>query len=501
MGMLVLLAYPATPDVYWSPYYRIDLRKGETLAGEARPHYYVLDVNHQYHQKMVDLSSTFQTKHPDAEPNRSAVLNYELPYWLVPTPESVLIVGAGTGNDVAAALRHGAKHIDAVEIDPLIYNLGKRYHPERPYDSERVSVHIDDARAFFRKTDRRYDLIVFAYLDAHTMLSSFSSLGLDNYVYTLESVRDARALLAAGGTLTLAFDSGETYVDQRLYGILKQVFNGVGPHVYRTEYDGEGLLYVSGEARKQPPTATAKEVGASLEAANVILPTDRWPFLYLARRSIPFAMLVVVVAFLIGARRLLRAARLTGTILQDRLCQLSLLLGGGFLLLETKGVTEASLLFGSTWMTNAVVIAGFLLMAMMANFIVALRPIAMKAAFAGLFPALVINIFVPYSALAWLDAVPKIIMTALLVGLPVFFTGLAFSELYRRAPDPAAVLGANLLGAVLGGALENMVMIGGTPLLGGLVFLLYGLAAWRSFNVNGWRERAAMARVQSSTAL
>jgi hypothetical protein len=177
------------------------------------------------------------------------------------------------------------------------------------------------------------------------------------------------------------------------------------------------------------------------------------------------------------------------------------LLGGGFLLLETKGVTEASLLFGSTWMTNAVVIAGFLLMAMMANFIVALRPIAMKAAFAGLFPALVINIFVPYSALAWLDAVPKIIMTALLVGLPVFFTGLAFSELYRRAPDPAAVLGANLLGAVLGGALENMVMIGGTPLLGGLVFLLYGLAAWRSFNVNGWRERAAMARVQSSTAL
>jgi spermidine synthase len=39
-------------------------------------------------------------------------------------------LGADTGNDVAAALRHGAEHIDAVELDPVILRLGKQYHPE-----------------------------------------------------------------------------------------------------------------------------------------------------------------------------------------------------------------------------------------------------------------------------------------------------------------------------------------------------------------------------------
>jgi hypothetical protein len=85
--------------------------------------------------------------HPTAEPNRSVRDYYELPYRFVSTPGDVLVVGAGTGNDVAAALRHDAQHVDAVEIDPTILGLGRQFHPEHPYDSSRVSQHVDDARA------------------------------------------------------------------------------------------------------------------------------------------------------------------------------------------------------------------------------------------------------------------------------------------------------------------------------------------------------------------
>ena len=102
---------------------------------------------------------------------------------------------------MAAALRHGAEHVDAVEIDPAIYRMGVQYHPEHPYSSPRVTVHIDDARAFFNKNRKKYDLIVFGYLDAQTLLSGFSSIRLDNYVYTVESFRDARNQLIAGGSL------------------------------------------------------------------------------------------------------------------------------------------------------------------------------------------------------------------------------------------------------------------------------------------------------------
>ena len=66
--------------------------------------------------------------------------------------DDVLIIGAGSGNDVAAALAQGAGHVDAVEIDPVINELGRLHHPNRPYSDPRVSIHLDDGRSFVRKT-------------------------------------------------------------------------------------------------------------------------------------------------------------------------------------------------------------------------------------------------------------------------------------------------------------------------------------------------------------
>ena len=113
---------------------------------------YNLNVNHDYHQRMLNLSngsseSAFTGK---ARPY------YNLPYRFV-RPERVLVVGAGSGNDVASALRHGAQHVDAVEIDPLIIRLGRQLHPETPYSSERVRVINNDARAFFKQSAEKYD--------------------------------------------------------------------------------------------------------------------------------------------------------------------------------------------------------------------------------------------------------------------------------------------------------------------------------------------------------
>ena len=80
---------------------------------------------------------------------------YDLPYRLHPGRNEVAIVGAGSGNDVAAALRSGAAHVDAVEIDPAILSAGRAYHPEHPYSDPRVSPILDDARSFFRNSNRQ----------------------------------------------------------------------------------------------------------------------------------------------------------------------------------------------------------------------------------------------------------------------------------------------------------------------------------------------------------
>jgi SAM-dependent methyltransferase len=465
------------PHTYWSPYYRITLTEVPPPTGWPHPAAYFVDVNHDYHQKMLDLSPEFTARFPNAEPNLSGRPTYELPYRLVPNPGRVLVVGAGTGNDVAAALRHGATHVDAVEIDPFILGLGRKYHPEHPYDSPRVSVFVDDARAFFKKTTQKYDLIVFAYLDSHTMVTGFSSIRLDNYVYTLESFREARSLLRDNGTLVLAFGGGKTFISDRLFGTLAQAFDAP-PRAYATGYDTTGVVFVEGKAADSNVITDFPEVSEELQShqGSTIVATDHWPFLYLSSRTLPVAIWSILVLFLFFATVFLKREvplRRLATYKGRHL----FFLGAGFMLLETKGVTELSLLFGSTWIVNAVVIAGFLVMGLLANTFIMFRPISRRVAYAVLFTVLALGMFVPYSLLGALPSIAKVLASATLAGLPVLFSGLIFSRSFRDVTRPSQALGINLLGAVVGGVLENLVMIGGTPILGIAAFLLYGLSA------------------------
>lgn len=476
-ALIVVATGLPPPDTFWSPYYRIHLYTMAPPEGWPRPAAYHVDVNHDYHQRVVDLSPAFLARYPQAEPNRSALATYELPYRLVDETGDVLVVGAGTGNDVAAALRHGATHVDAVEIDPVIVELGYRYHPEHPYDSPRVTVIVGDARAFFKRTGSKYDLIVFGYLDSHTLISSYSSLRLDNYVYTLESFREARRLLKKGGTLVLAFNSGTSFVSDRLFATLTRAFDSP-PRAYYTGYDYAGVVLIQGGGRDAAPLTDFPEIGDRLlpRAQKVEISTDRWPFLYLAGRTIPTSVLTVLVAFLCGAVVLLRRAlNLPG--LANRPNLHFFFLGAGFLLLETKGVTELSLLFGSTWIVNAVVIGAFLAMAILANALIMFRPLPRRVAYVPLFALIGLGMIFPIAHLDVLPATAKVLAAGIFVGLPVFFSGLVFSRSFAKVAEPAQALGVNLWGCVVGGGLENTVMLAGTPVLGALAILLYALSA------------------------
>jgi protein-L-isoaspartate O-methyltransferase len=86
---------------------------------------------------------------------------YDIQLLLHPNPKKILIVGSGTGNDVAGAIRHKVQKITAVEIDPAIISMGRRFHPQKPYDSPAVRIINDDARSFFSTSDERFDVISF----------------------------------------------------------------------------------------------------------------------------------------------------------------------------------------------------------------------------------------------------------------------------------------------------------------------------------------------------
>lgn len=472
--IIITMGFPET-NVYWSPYYRISLEKAPPIEETEKTNVYLVDVNYDYHQKMVDLSE-HKKKYFTFEPFRSALITYDFPYRFVKNPKNVLIVGAGSGNDVSSALRHGAKHIDAVEIDPVIIELGKKYHPESPYGSPRVSIFNDDARAFFHKTKNKYDLIIYGYLDAHTLISSFSSVRLDEYVYTVESFREAKNLLAQDGTLIAAFASGETFVTKRLYENIKKAF-GYSPYTYFTQYDQSGVVFVESNKRIPINFPDLPEKGKEInDKKSIAVTTDRWPFLYLKNRVLPIPIISILINFIILAACILYGTRIKISYFKQPKYLHLFFMGAGFLLLETKGITELSLLYGSTWMVNSLVIGSFLFMGLIANILTNHYCVPLKISYALLFGLLLINLFFPYGLLLSLPPLLKIFSAAIIVGLPVFFSSLIFSHAFKNIEKPSAGLGLNLFGAVIGGALENTVMIGGITLLGVLAGMLYGMS-------------------------
>ena len=162
---------------------------------------------------------------------------YEFPFNFKKKPERVAIVGAGSGNDVAAALRMGASHVDAIEIDPAIAYLGKHNHPENPYDDPRVTLRINDARNFFRTADQQYDLIIYGVLDSHTALSHASNLRVDSYVYTREGIAEAFKLLKPDGIMSVAFALPTESLGFKLSHILQELPGAGKPLAVRVRYN------------------------------------------------------------------------------------------------------------------------------------------------------------------------------------------------------------------------------------------------------------------------
>ena len=482
--LLVTLALVAVPErnTIWSPYSRIDLVPLPPPAGSDRVAAYSIEANHLWHQWAVDLSPAFLKRFPQASPNRLIAPFADLVYGLAPNPHNVLVLGAGTGNDVAAALRHGAQHVDAVEIDPQILSLGRRFHPEHPYDSSRVTTHVTDARAFLRTSRQKYDLIVFAFLDSTTLLSGFSSIRLDNYVYTVESFEDARKLLAPDGTLILSFAATRSFAADRLYATLQKAFE-TPPAAYFTDYGVKGVLLVEGAGRSTILSGS-NLTQATPSTSGVLLATDNWPFLYLRNRSIPISILLVAILFLCGAWLLLRSLKLleNGAIVSY---SHFFLLGAGFLLLETKAITQMSLLFGTTWFVNLVVISSFLTMALLSNAVVAKWNVPLSLSYILLAGCLVADLFLPYAQLNDLAFGWRILVGGAWCALPVLLSGAVFSMGIKQVANTATALGVNLFGAVLGGVLENSVMIGAAKLLGIIALALYGMSAFFFYRNQG----------------
>ena len=474
VAALIVLAWPVAPlwNKVYSPYQLLEI--GQGVDGLM-----VIRAAGNYYQRVHNFSLSAMRGVQDM-----GVLGtrnyYDLPYKLHSGQHDIAIVGAGSGNDVAAALRSGAAHVDAVEIDPAILAAGREYHPEHPYGDPRVRPILDDARSFFRNTQNRYDIIAYGLLDSHTLLSHASSVRLDSFVYTVEGLREARARLKDNGVLSLSFCVIDPALGTKIFQMMRVAFDGKDPICISAPYDGSILFIQSKHGDLAlPPSLFASsgltDISGSLRNsdAKVSLSTDDWPFFYMPRRIYPFSYLATF-AMLLFLLVVMYRGFLPETPQASYLP--FLFLGAGFMLVETKAITELGLTFGNTWQVIAIAIVSILFMAFLGNAAVQLFKIRSPyLSYACLFVTLLLGWWI--ARIGGLPSTPwGRVATAVILSSPLFFSGIVFSTLLGRGSKISSAMSLNLVGAMSGGILEYNSMYFGFRMLYLLALGLYAAA-------------------------
>jgi SAM-dependent methyltransferase len=455
VGTIVLIAPLAVEavdhEVVWSPYYRITYEPSEdggifTKVNQS-PHWaqIVTEGNALYDGAVYE--NMRQTQGGD-----------------------VLVIGAGSGNDIAAALRRDADHVDAVEIDHRLMQLAEDNHPERPYDDPRVDVHIDDGRAFLERSGDQWDRILLALPDSLALVQGQSAIRLESYLFTVEALEAAKEHLRPGGVFVMYNFYRQDWLVDRYANTLAEVFD---QPVCVNRIGGANLSVLTASddaAALDCPSARTWQATSSPEPVY-----DDHPFPYVRDRAIPglylVTGLVMLAISLLGIRLMggpLRAVSRYGDLF---------FMGVAFMLLETKSVAQFALLFGTTWFVNALVFLGVLVSVLVA--VAVSRRVTFRRParlYVVLLAALVLAFAVPQDQLLDLAVVPRFAAAVTLAFFPIFTANLVFTQRFKDSGSSTVAFGANLLGAMVGGVLEYTALITGFRWLLILVAVAYGLA-------------------------
>lgn len=487
-ALMPMLTKPSQPSngalcgTLWSPYHRVDIEpfywKSEGGSSAQEQMGYNITVNKAFFQQPLNLSQQFLGKLAGGKKLADFKLNlYEFPYLLL-NPDSVLVMGSGTGNDVAAALRHNVGSVQAVEIDPLMVKLGRQVHAEKPYDAPNVKVDVNDARAFLRQTAKQYDLVLTGVLDSHTVAGNSLSVRLDDYVYTADGLRDALARVKPGGLLNISYCATEDFLAKRIAANLRLAAGAGNIAIYKERGTDiwHYLAPVNQEFRqklRQTLPADYEDL-TDVDATGIRPSTDDWPYLYLRPMTLdPTYLAVCLAALLLAWAALGKSIRQFQTAHRWHL----FCLGAAFLLVELAIVDRLALIFGTTWIVNSVAIFAVMVTITLANLLVLKYPIKLSAGalYCLLLALMTMLYFVPVERFNAMGVLAGGLLAALLSAVPIFFAGIIFSRSFAKEEQPSVGLAFNTFGAVLGGLLEYAATYTGLRsllLIGALIYVL-----------------------------
>jgi hypothetical protein len=317
---------------------------------------------------------------------------------------------------------------------------------------------VEDGRAFLERSDRRYDLILFALPDSLVLVAGQGSLRLESFLFTREAFEAVRSHLEPDGAFSM-YNYYRPDVFDRYAATLTEVF-GSRPCLDVGE-PGAGANYQAVLTISARPDV--------LRCSTFWVPppevprpaTDNSPFPYAQGWGLSAFYLVSLAALLLGSA--LAITRFGHVDVADARRYLDLFfMGAAFLLLETKSIVQFALLFGTTWLVNSLVFAGILLSVLLAIEIAErvkrLRP---GLLYSALLVSLGVAWFIRPEQLLGLSPVTRFVAATTVTFAPILFANLIFAERFRSVGSSTTAFGINLLGAILGGVLEySSVVLG-----------------------------------------
>jgi spermidine synthase len=432
-----------TPGVSWSPYYKVTTEtKSDPQYGERVQ----ISVNGVPHQTMSSA---------DWKLNRASVI-YGAPYAhrAAGPLDDVLIIGAGSGSDVSIALKQGARHVDAVDIDPRLVQIGVQQNPDHVYQSDRVTRYINDGRAYLENTDKKYDLILFALPDSLALVSGASQIRLESFLFTEEALRSARDHLTDDGVFAMYNYYREPWLIDRLGGTAAAAFGH--PPCIDLFSSATAVVAAAKDADNQKCSANNYELPAAYPAPV----HDNAPFLYYDGGMIPSIYLWALGGILVISLLLVRAVG--GPFRAMRPYADLFFMGAAFLLLETKNIATFANLFGTTWIVNAMVFGGVLVIVLAAvETTRRFRTPPLPTVFALIAVALALAYVVKPEWLLGLSFAPRLVSATLLAFIPIYLANIAFAKRFAQVESAQSAFGLNLLGAIAGGCLEYAALLTG----------------------------------------
>ncbi len=212
--LLVLFSYAAfcvfdfpSQKIYWKPFHLIESE--DTPFGK-------LQLIKTGEQLSLYNNSLLIYSYPDLASSEESIH-----FALLQKPEakSVLLIGGGAGGSLQQMLKYPVKRVDYVELDPEIIHLSLEYLPEhakQSFNDERVHLFFQDGRAFLRKTDSSYDIIILNLPDPSTAQI--------NRFYTKEFFHMAKNGLVPGGIFSFRVSSAENYISPELQNYLASLY-------------------------------------------------------------------------------------------------------------------------------------------------------------------------------------------------------------------------------------------------------------------------------------